>query len=182
MQPIKQLAQFLAQTANPEQYLFALRDLSAVIPGQSPAALKTLATRAEKMGLLRRVCRGLYLYPTVQYPAGVVLFHAAARLRAQEFNYISLETALSDAGVISQIPMNWVTLMSSGRSHVVDCGSFGHIEFVHTKKSAGKVAAQLTYDARCRLWRASVALALRDMASTRRNTDLIQWEVANELI
>lgn len=182
MQPIKQLAHFLAQTADAEQYLFALRDLAAVIPGQSPAALKTLATRAEKIGLFRRVCRGLYLYPAVQYPAGLVLFHAAARLRAQEFNYISLETVLSDAGVISQIPMNWITLMSSGRSHVVDCGSFGHIEFIHTKKSADKIAAQLTYDTRCRLWRASVALALRDMALTRRNTDLIQWEVANELI
>ena len=29
-----------------------------------------------------------------------VLFHAAARLRAGEFNYISLETVLSDAGVM----------------------------------------------------------------------------------
>lgn len=182
MQPIKQFEHFLARSANTEQYLFALRDLAAVIPGQSPAALKALAARAEKIGLLRRVCRGLYLYPAVQYPAGLVLFHAAARLRAQEFNYISLETALSDAGVISQIPMNWVTLMSSGRSHVVDCGNFGHIEFVHTKRPANTVAAQLTYDARCRLWRASVALALRDMALTRRNTDLVQWEVANEFI
>ncbi len=31
---------------------------------------------------------------------------AAAPLRARELNYISLETVLSDAGVISQVPMN----------------------------------------------------------------------------
>jgi predicted transcriptional regulator of viral defense system len=182
MQPIKQLTQFLGKAADPDHYLFALRDLEPVIPGLTPAALKALAARAEKSGLLRRVCRGLYLYPAVQYPAGLVLFHAAARLRAHEFNYISLETALSDAGVISQIPMNWVTLMSSGRSHIIDCGTFGHIEFIHTKKSADSVASQIQYDARCRLWRASVSLALRDMVSTRRNIELVNWEAANELL
>ena len=31
------------------------------------------------------------------------------------FNYISLETALSDEGVISQIPINRITIMSTGR-------------------------------------------------------------------
>lgn len=182
MQPIKQLTQFLRNTADPDHYLFALRDLESVIPGLSSAALKALAARAEKNGLLRRVCRGLYIYPAVQYPAGLVLFHAAARLRAHEFNYISLETVLSDAGVISQIPMNWVTLMSSGRSHIIDCGAFGHVEFIHTKKSADSVESQIHYDVRCRLWRASVSLALRDMVSTRRNTELINWEAANELL
>ena len=82
MQPIWQLTRFLGKTADPEHYLFALRELESVIPGLSPAALKALAARAEKKRLLRRVCRGLYLYPAVQYPAGLVLFHAAACLRA----------------------------------------------------------------------------------------------------
>ena len=182
MQPIKQLAQVLTNLADAEQYLFSLRDLSATIPEQSSNAFKALIGRAEKNGLLRRVCRGLYLYPKVNYPAGLILYHAAARLRANEFNYISLESTLSDAGVISQILMNWVTLMSSGRSYIVDCGPFGHIEFIHTKKSLDRVASQISYDPRCRLWRASVALALRDMALARRNTDLVDWEVARELI
>ena len=182
MQPIKQLAQILANLANEEHYLFSLRDLSGTIPGQSSAAFKALIGRAEKNGLLKRVCRGLYLYSKVNYPAGLILYHAAARLRAHEFNYISLESALSDAGVISQIPMNWVTLMSSGRSYIVDCGAFGHIEFIHTKKPLNNVVSQVSYDPRCRLWRASVGLALRDMMLARRNTDLVDWEVAREFI
>ena len=173
MQSIKQLTQILANLADAEHYLFSLRDLSAAIPGQSSAAFKALIWRAEKNDLLRRVCRGLYLYQKVNYPFGLILYHAAARLRAHEFNYISLESALSDAGVISQIPMNWVTLRSSGRSYIVDCGAFGHIEFIHTKKSPDRVASQINYDPRYRLWRASVALALRDMALARRNTDLV---------
>ena len=89
---------------------------------------------------------------------------------------------MSDAGIISQIPMNWITLMSSGRSHVVQCGDFGHIEFVHTRKQPAAVVDQLTYDSRCRLWRASVALALRDMKATGRNMDLIDREAARELV
>ena len=87
---------------------------------------------------------------------------------------------LSDAGVISQIPLNWVTLMSSGRSHIVDCGDFGHIEYIHSKRRSANVADRLNYDQDCRLWRASVSLALLDMKLTRRSMDLIDWEVADE--
>ncbi len=116
MQPIKQLSQVLRKLADAEHYLFSLQDLGAALPGLSPSAWKALLGRAEKSGLLRRVCRGLYLYPDADYPAGLVLYHTASRLRAHDFNYLSLESVLSDAGVISQIPMNWITLMSSGRT------------------------------------------------------------------
>ncbi|MFO7577507.1 MAG: hypothetical protein R6W66_07240 [Pelovirga sp.] len=182
MQPIKQLRHILENLASAENYLFSLDDLRAALPDTEPGALKALLSRAQKAGMLRRVCKGIYLYPRVAFPAGLVLFHAAAKLRADAFNYLSLETVLSDAGVISQIPLNWITLMSSGRSHTVACGDFGHIEFIHTKRRAVDVADQLCYDPRCHLWRASVALALLDMKLTRRNTDLIDWSLANELV
>jgi hypothetical protein len=67
-------------------------------------------------------------------------------LRAAEFNYLSLETVLSDVGAISQVPMNWISLMTSGRSHVVDCGDYGHIEFVHTAQKPDEVSNELAYD------------------------------------
>jgi hypothetical protein len=101
-------------------------------------------------------------------------------LRASTFNYISLETSLSDAGAISQMPINWITLMSAGRSNTIDCGVWGSIEFVHTAKRPDAVASQLHYDTRCHLWRASLALALQDMRATRRNLDLIDWSAVNE--
>jgi len=182
MQPIRQLARILENLADNKHYLFSLQDLRAAIPKQSLASFKALIGRALKNGLLKRVCRGIYLYPKVDYPSGLLLYHTAARLRAHEFNYISLESTLSDAGVISQIPLNWITLISSGRSYIIDCGRFGHIEFIHTKRSPESVASQLNYDPRCRLWRASVALALKDMALTRRNMDLVDMELAHELI
>ena len=184
MQPIKQLAQLLEHLATAEQYLFTPGDLRGAFPGQSPGAFKALLSRAEKSGLLNRVCRGLYLYPQVAdgEGAGLVLFHAAARLRAHAFNYLSLETVLSDAGIISQIPMDWITLISSGRSNLVACGAFGHIEFIHTKRRPADLAGELTYDPRCRLWRGAVTLALLDMRLTRRGTELIDWEAADEFV
>lgn len=180
MQPLRQLGETLRALANRERCVFTASDLAAAVPGCGQMAV--LLSRAAKTGLLRRVCKGIYLYPVADYPAGNLLFHAAARLRADHFNYISLETVLSDAGAISQIPMNWISLMSSGRSHVVDCGEFGHIEFVHTAQQPDDVAGELAYDPDRRLWRASVKLALRDMKATRRSLELVDEEVLHELV
>ena len=135
-----------------------------------------------KAGYFIRLCRGLYLYKRMIPSNGLVLFHAAASLRANNFNYISLETVLSDAGIISQQPINWITIMSSGRSNKIICGQFGTIEFVHTQQKSGEMLEELEYDSRCKLWRASTKQALRDMRVTKRNMDLIDWELMNESI
>lgn len=182
MQPIKHLARVLATLARDDPTLFTLTDLRAALPEHSAGAFRALVMRAEHEGLLMRVCRGLYRYPAAGSHDGLVLFHAAARLRAGAFNYISLESALSEAGVISQLPMNHVTLMSSGRTATLSCGAFGAMEFVQTKKRPAELADQLLYDARCHLWRAAVPLALRDMKATRRNLDLVQWEVVDDVV
>jgi hypothetical protein len=182
LQPIKQLTRVIDSLATEDHHLFTLSDLRAALPTVSSGAFKVLMSRAEKSGLFERVCRGLYLYPKVECQQGLLLFHAAARLRANEFNYISLETALSDAGVISQVPINWITLMSTGRSNVIRCGDWGTIEFVHTSQRPDDLKNQLEYDERCHLWRASVALALRDTKVTRRNLDLIDWSVVHESV
>lgn len=182
MHAIKQFKNIISELADEEHFMFSLGDLRGINPGQTKGAFKVLISRAAKNGLLKRICRGLYLYPKVPFETGVVLYHAAARLRAHEFNYLSLESALSDTGVISQIPLNWITLMSSGRTNTIDCGAFGHIEFIHTKNSPASLANQLTYDVRYRLWRASVGQAVKDMRRTRRNTDLVDWEAVYEFI
>ena len=179
MQPIRQLSTVLADLSGDEHLVFALADLGGALPRLERGALTALAGRAVNNGVLKRVCHGVYCLPKA-VPAGDILYHAAARLRASHFNYLSLESVLSDAGVISQVPTNWITVMSSGRSHRVRCGDFGTIEFVHTKKRPNDIAADLTYDSRCHLWRASIALALRDMRAARRSMDLINWERVHE--
>lgn len=182
MQPMKTLAQWLLNNTNHEHYLFTLFDMRSLFPQLSDVAFKTLMSRAVHSGLLVRLCRGLYLYKPALPKDGLLLYRAAALLRADKFNYISLETVLSDAGVISQIPLNWISIMSSGRSSIISCGEFGTVEYVHTNQKPELLMPQLTYDHRCGLWRANVHLAIRDMKATRRNGDLIDWSIIDEFV
>lgn len=182
MQPKKILIDWLQQNASGEHYLFSLQDLRALFPALSDAAFKALLSRASKKGPLQRVCRGLYTYVPAIPSDGLFLFHVAAYLRSHGFNYISLETALSNAGVISQIPINWITIMSSGRSSIISCGEFGTIEFVHSNKKPSNIMDQLSYDPQSGFWYANINLALNDMKDTHRNCDLIDWSTAHEFV
>ncbi|MGB4117744.1 MAG: hypothetical protein WBK51_14490 [Polaromonas sp.] len=173
MQPTDSLRNGIAKLADTHHCLFASQDLRALLPQATDAAFKTLLSRLVAQGLLTRMCRGLYVYERAMPDGSLLLFHAAARLRADAFNYISLETALSAAGLISQQPMQWVSIMSSGRSSVVRCSRWGTVEFVHTDQKPADIAAQLHYDNACHLWRASAAQAMRDMRVTRRSLDLM---------
>lgn len=182
MQPMKYLAEWLSQNASNNHYLFAHSDLRALCKHLSNASFKTLLSRAVRSSILTRVCRGIYLYKNALPTDGLLLYHTAALLRADEFNYISLETVLSDVGVISQIPINWISIMSSGRSNTISCGEFGTIEFVHTVQKPEDLIDYLIYDRIYGMWRASVSLALRDMKAAHRNCDLIDWDTVHELI
>ena len=185
MQSMKYLSKCLSTwlDQNTNYQLFTLGDLRALYPSISDNAFKTLLSRAVNTELLVRVCRGVYLYKRGALPMdGLILFRVAALLRVSDFNYISLETVLSYHGVISQIPINYISIMSSGRSNSIDCSSFGTIEFVHTSKKPADIVHQLIYNHDCGLWQANIKLALQDMKNTHRNCDLIDWSVVDELI
>ncbi len=182
MQPIRQLMDVISHLASQQACLFTPADLRSVLPEHSDTAFKTLLSRAVREGHLAKLCRGLYLYEKANPDRGLILPHAVSKLRPLGLNYLSLETVLSDAGVISQIPMNRIMVMSSGRSSVIDCGPWGTIEFIKTRQRPEDLVSQLEYDPRARLWRASVVQALRDMRATHRNVDLIDWKVAHEFV
>ena len=180
MQPVRRLKQGLAKLATPERCLFTPSDMRALVPDISDQSWRALLSRsAQEIGLVR-LCRGLYLYQPAERPDGLLLFRAAARLRARDFCYLSLETVLSEAGVISQIPQGWISVMTSGRGGTISCGRRGTFEFIHTSRKPDQLAQHLTYDDRYGMLRADVTLAIRDMRATRRDLDLIDWSVVNE--
>jgi len=173
MQAIQELKNNLEKLASPEHYLFSVSDFYALFPNKSISSLLVLLGRAVKNGTLERVCRGFYVYKKISYPGELILYHLAGRLRSDVFCYLSLESVLSENGIISQIPINCVTLMTTGRSGIINCGKFGRIEFTHTKKPPADIERLisghlLSYDFRYRLWRASTELALLDWQFTGR--------------
>ncbi|MCU0857695.1 MAG: type IV toxin-antitoxin system AbiEi family antitoxin domain-containing protein [Pontiellaceae bacterium] len=124
-----ELIRSLRGFADAKNRVFALSDLRALLPEHGAGAFKSVVTRLERRGDLIRVCRGIYILPDSTLRGSDLLGHTAASLRAGFFNYLSLETVLSEAGVISQIPLNRLMLMSSGRSGVVNCGAYGISRF-----------------------------------------------------
>jgi len=59
--------------------------------------------------------------------------HIAKALRRGEYNYVSLESILSEYGLISQIPMDRLTVMTTDRSGIYKT-PYGVIELTHTKR------------------------------------------------
>ncbi|GAB7140113.1 hypothetical protein RsTz2092_00610 [Deferribacterales bacterium RsTz2092] len=178
MQPIKRLTAVLDTIADEGHYIFNVADFVPIFADISIASLRNLFSRAVKCGLLVRMCRNVYLYPKVKYRRGFELYHVAARLRENALCYLTMESVLSEAGFISQLPLGHITLMTNGRSGVISCGVWGNIEFIHTKRSIESLANDLTYDARYGLWRANESLAIKDMQFAKRPT----MELVNEYV
>ena len=182
MQAKRHVLKALAELASPEACLFSTDDLRALLPNHSVLAFKTLLSRIVETGELKRVCRGLYLYELAQPNPAEVLPRAVQKIRPLSFNYLSLESVLSDAGVISQLPLQRLMVMSSARSAVIDCGQWGSIEFIKTRQKPEELVGQLVFDPQMQLWRANVAQALRDMRATHRSMDLIDWREAHDFV
>ncbi|PHM28446.1 hypothetical protein [Xenorhabdus budapestensis] len=66
----------------------------------------------------------------------------AKAMRRGEYNYVSLESALSEYGAISQIPIDRLTVMTTGRKGTYKT-PFGIIEFTHTKRSAPNIICNI---------------------------------------
>ena len=174
MQPIKLLEKTLEQNVDSQHCLFSQQDFSSVFPDMTPENLTVLLSRAVKSNILERICKGIYLYTKTDYDSSLILFKVAAKLRANNMNYVSLETVLSQSGAISQQLLGWITVMTAGRSGIINCGRFGTVELIHTAKNFGKIMPELRLDRVTGMFWASEKLALQDMKDCKRPTDLVE--------
>ncbi len=176
MQTLKTLENTLSNLADSEHCLFSENDFLQVFPNLTVQNIRMVLSRAVKNGILERVCKGIYLYPKSGFDFSVVLFKVASKLRADFFNYVSLETVLSQYGVISQMPLGWITVMTTGRRGTISCGRFGSVEFIHTQKTLEKIMPNLHLDSTTGMFWASKKIALQDMKDSKRSMNLIQKE------
>lgn len=158
---------------------FPTKQLSGLMPGESPETIKATLKRALKAGVLSRVCHGAYIYPDAFQDLGYKLEAIAIALRHGHYSYLSLESALSEYGAISQIPLNRITVMTTGRKATYQT-PFGYIEFTSTKKSITKILeGTVKIEGRpLRLARFEVAMA--DQVKVGRNLGLIDPDFSVE--
>jgi hypothetical protein len=180
MQPLRKLRETLQSLADRDHYLFTGSDLAAVVP--ECRQMPVLLSRGVKAGILRRVCKGIFLYPVHGLNNGHLLFHAAARLRAGEFNYISSGNRTQRCWV------DFAGAYQLDHSHEFwqepyrELRGFWPYRVYPHRATSSSLADQLSYDVDRHLWRASVPLALRDMKATRRSLDLVDQTALHELV
>ena len=174
MQPVRSLEKSLESMADENHFLFSKNDLKIFFRGKTDANVNMILSRAVKDGFLERACKGIFIFTKVKFDRSRVLPLVTKKMRAGSLNYISMESVLSEEGVISQQLMNWLVVMTGGRSGVIDCGRFGSVEFIHTEKSFENIAEHLHLDENTAMFKADSDLAYRDMVSAKRKTlDLV---------
>lgn len=128
--------------------------------------------RHQRAGIIERVARGLYVNPRARCLPPDVLSSLVSFLKPWDFSYVSLESALSEAGWISQIPSR-LTLMTTGRSQTFET-PYGTIEFVHTAQKLDRMPEDIYFDRTRELYVAAPERAYRDLKRTGRNLDLVE--------
>src|SRR5687767_10944123 len=101
-------------------HVFTRRELAKLFPRDHPKAFAEGLSRLVRAGLLVRACRGVYVNPGAHSLDSRVIERIARALRPGSYNYVSLESLLSESGAISQIPLDRLTVMTTGRKGVYE--------------------------------------------------------------
>jgi hypothetical protein len=157
------------------QHVFTRRALARLFRDDTPKAFAAGLDRLVRGGLLVRACRGVYVNPHAQSLDSRVVERIARALRPGAYNYVSLESRLSETGAISQIPLDRLTVMTTGRKGMYRT-PYGVIEFTHTKRPVADVLAHIRQEDSRPLRVASPAVAWRDLKRVGRNLALVDRE------
>ena len=136
---------------------------------ETPGSLKTALMRHAKTGIISRVTRGIYVNPRARSMPSEPLLALVSIMRPYEYSYLSLESVLSDAGWISQIPFCY-TVMTTGRSGVFST-PYGVLEFTHTTRAEN--SQEVIFDTSRGIHVATPERAYLDLGYLRRNLAMV---------
>jgi len=161
-------------------HALARRDIEKLFPEEGDKAMDKSLQRMVEDGLLQRVAKGLYVNPAATSKNRWIAEEIAKALRPGRMSYVSLESILSEYGVISQIPVSRLTLMTTGRSGVHET-PYGIIEFTHTKRGRAEILARTVAPKGRPLRIATKQAAVRDLLRVGRNVNMmVQEELEDE--
>ena len=161
-------------------YVLARRDLEKLFPEEGEKAMEKSLQRMVADGLLQRVAKGLYVNPAATSKNRWIAEEIAKALRPGSLSYVSLESILSEYGVISQIPVSRMTVMTTGKSGTVET-PYGTIEFTHTKRRVVEIIKRTLFTKGRPLRIATKQAAVRDLLRVGHNANMIdQKEIDNQ--
>ncbi|MGJ9419807.1 type IV toxin-antitoxin system AbiEi family antitoxin [Massilia sp. CMS3.1] len=150
-------------------------DLKSMLGTCSPSvvtdAVKTLLSER----VLQRVARGVFVNLQAQSRKSYLIEEIACVLRKGYFNYVSLESILSEFGVISQIMISRITVMTTGRKGTFST-PYGIIEFTHSARKIESLVARTLHIEGRPLRIATKRAGAADLVRVGRNTNMIDWE------
>ena len=151
---------------NQGRYVFSVHLLRQIFRDDSDKAFNKGLARLVAGGLLERACRGVYINPHARSFDGYPIEHVAIALRPRDYNYVSLESALSEYGALSQIPTGTLTVMTTGVKGRIKT-SVGIIEFTHSERPRAEVIKSIVRIPKRPLRVATERTAWRDLLRVR---------------
>jgi len=159
-------------------WAFTPATFGALLGNPAPDYLKLMMKRLADQGVLARAARGVYVNPRARSMPSDARTGLIRFLRPREISYVSLESKLSEAGAISQVP-TILTCMTTGSPGRFDT-PWGAIEFTHTDRDiALGTEVHMRDDG---LFEATVERSARDLRRVGRNVGLIDPETLAEAI
>lgn len=158
-------------------WAFKLYHIKMFFINENEKCLQVALNRHCKNGIIAQCSKGVYMNPRTKKPP-FYLEALAGILRDNATFYLSLESRLSEEGLISQIP-NRLTFISQGRSQIfkTPCGL---IEFVHSQKKAKDFLKSCFFDKDRKIYIASQEQAIKDIYKHNRSVDLYEEEMRKE--
>ncbi len=174
------LTEFLDLLSENGVYAFTNAMIRNVFPGEPEDNLKKTLSRAVAGRVIERACRGVYLYARANPSNVYKLESIAAALRGGKYSYISLETALSEYGAISQMTLGYLTVMTTGRSQKYTT-PYGIIEFTHTSRPPSEIVRNTSRQDGRPLRIANPETAFEDLRRVGRNIHMVDMETYHEV-
>lgn len=160
------------------RFLFRSRELGLLFDERGNT-LRSTIKRLLSDEVLKKVAHDVYLYGFCHVNSSLI-GSIAVFLRPGEFTYESLESAGSQWGIISQVPLGRITCVTTGNSGEVKT-PYGVIEYDHTDEGvlelARDTAKRQPYND---LPIASKSRTVRDLVAYGRSIELIDWEEAED--
>ncbi|NCX93320.1 MAG: hypothetical protein EBX40_01425 [Gammaproteobacteria bacterium] len=160
------------------RFVFTKQEMGKIFQDEKQKTLTERLSRQIKSGLLENPCRNVYLYALTQHRSSRLIELIAIALRKGSYNYVSLESALSEYGAISQIPIDRLTVMTTGRSAVYQT-PYGTIEFTHTDRAVSDILENTLVIQDRPLRIATKFAAWRDLKRVGRNIHLVDQSELN---